>query len=395
MIPIGTDYRMRIRPWVNYALVAANVALYLLGYNGAGANAFPDINALMLHPQAPRLEQFFSSMFMHAGLAHLLGNMVFLWVFGNALNDRLGHAAYLGFYLAGGILAGIGYVLLSGRAPVLGASGAISAVTGAYLVLFPRVRVTVLMILVYVLMPIELSSLVFLAFQFVWNLFYSFAGAGGNVAYIAHSSGYVFGIAVAAGLLAARLLPRDGFDLLSLVSGGRRRAKFRRMVNRGYDPFGAGVATGGPHTRRVRSRSAPRDRSDTPSQREQQLRRDIVDARNRHDLPAAAELYLQLVQISDKAVLPRAAQLDVANQLMAGERYPAAADAYERFQQHYPRYEHMGDIDLMLGIIYGRYLHDDERAEQKLRRAVETLDDDRKRRLAASDLDAVRERRRG
>ena len=363
MIPIGTNYRMRRRPWVNYALVAVNVVVYVLGWNGARAN-LAEMLPYLLHPESPRLYQFFSSMFMHGSLGHLLGNMVFLWVLGNAMNDRFGQAGYLAFYLGGGMLAGIGYLLLSPNAPVLGASGAISAVTGAYLVLLPRVRVTLLAFLFYVIMPLEVSSLLFLGFQLVWNFLMSFSdisgiGAGGGVAYVAHSSGYLFGIVVAAGMLAARLLPRDPFDLLSLLQGWRRRGQYRRMVNRGFDPFRGAARParerwGGPSRRVAAKRVDASERSDTPQGRELTLRKEIAEACARHDTATAAQKYLDLIQIAEGAVLAQPQQLDVANHLMAAEQYPAAADAYERFLRHYPTYEHAGDIQLMLGIIYGQ-----------------------------------------
>ena len=123
-------------------MLVLNVALFFAGYNATTPRQRMLIDHWMLQPQAPQLHQFFSCMFLHADTVHLLGNMVFLWVFGSAVNDKLGHAGYAAFYLAGGVIAGVGYVLLSGVAPALGASGAIAAVTGAFLVLFPRVRVT-------------------------------------------------------------------------------------------------------------------------------------------------------------------------------------------------------------------------------------------------------------
>ncbi len=394
MIPIRTDYRMRHTPWANYALLAGNVLLYVLGFNGGH---IARVQAYLLYPDSPQLHQFFSAMFLHENFWHLFGNMVFLWVFGNAINDRFGHPAYLAFYLAGGVLAGIGYVLLAGRAPVLGASGAISAVTGAYLVLFPRVRVTLLAFFLYVIMPIEVSSLIFLAFQAIWNAVMSLSalgGAGGGVAYAAHSSGYAFGIVVAAVMLATRVLPRDAFDLPNLIRNWRRRGRFRRVVSDGYDPFrftpAAGVAP--QRARRIRATSVTADTPDTPAGRELQLRREIAEACNRHDVPAAAELYLQLVQIAEDAVLSQPQQLDVANQLMANQQYPAAADAYERFLSHYRTYEHIGDIYLMLGVIYGRYLHQYARAEEILKRAIERLRDPAKLQLAKGDLAAVRAR---
>ncbi|MCD6378262.1 MAG: rhomboid family intramembrane serine protease, partial [Planctomycetes bacterium] len=153
MIPIGTDRKLKHTPWINYALVAINVFVFV--FLQRARSDLPALRIYLLHPNEPELFQFVACMFMHGGWGHLIGNMIFLWVFGNPVNDRLGHVGYLAFYLAGGIFAGIGYVLLSGTAPVLGASGAISAVTGAFLVLFPRVRVMVLLFLFYLLVPIE------------------------------------------------------------------------------------------------------------------------------------------------------------------------------------------------------------------------------------------------
>ena len=127
------------------------------------------------------------------------------------------------------------------------------------------------------------------------------------------------------------------------------------------------------------ARTVGRAEGDTPSAREMVLRREIASACLAHDLPAAAEKYLQLVQIADDAVLARQNQLDVANQLMAGEQYPAAADAYERLLRHYPNYESSADIYLMLGLLYGRYLHQYDRAEQYLTSAMQGLQDSRKR----------------
>lgn len=395
-IPIRTDYRMTHRPWVNYALVAVNVMVFVLGYRGDNMAIRP----WMLTPDSPRLAQFFTSVFLHADIVHLLGNMVFLWVFGNALNDRFGHLAYLAFYLAGGVLAGVGYLLLAGRAPVLGASGAIAAVTGAYLVLFPRVRVTVLVIL-YFITTWQVSSLLFVGFQVVYNLLMTMAdsaGKGGGVAYAAHSSGYVFGMLVAAGLLLLKVLPRDAMDLLSLFAQSQRRQRYRRMVSQGYDPFkGTGPGRPGAQSsgagRWVDTKTVRSDRPDTQVAREFELRRDISAACSRHDLAAAAEKYLQLVQIAEDAVLSRQNQLDVANQLMAAEQYPAAADAYERLLRHYHAHEHIADIHLMLGLLYGRYLHRYDQAERNLSRAIETLHDARKLEMARNELQAVRHRR--
>ena len=393
-IPIRTDYRMSHKPWVNYGLVAANVLVYLLGFNGLHDKL---INDYMLHPDSPQIYQFFTSVFLHANFWHIAGNMLFLWVFGGPLNDRLGHVAYLAFYLAGGVLASLGFVLLAGgSSPLLGASGAISAVTGAYLVLLPQIRLTVLMVFYYIT-TFTLSSLYFVGFQFVYNILMTVTGTGGTVAVEAHSSGYVFGIAVGFFLLATKLVPRDQTDLLSMISHARRRGRYRRMVSQGYKPFQSDAGTRGAESskqgRWVDARSVRSEPSDTEQARELGLRQEIASACARHDMVEAARKYLQLVQIAEDAVLSRQAQLDVANQLMSQEQYPAAADAYERFLNHYGAFEHSADIHLMLGLIYGRYLHQYDRAEHYLTLAATNLTDESKAAMARTELDAARRRR--
>jgi len=392
MIPIRTDYRMRHTPLANYALLAANVLLFIAGYNGSTPVSDARISQFLLDPERPELYQFFSSMFLHGDVMHLAGNMLFLWVFGNAINDRFGHVGYLAFYLAGGLVAGMGYVVLAGRAPVLGASGAISAVTGGYLMLFPRARVT-LLFWFYIITTFEVSSLVFLMFEFIYNLWMSMPHMrGGGVAYVAHSSGYVFGIVIAAGLLALKVLPRSPFDLLGLLGSANRRSRFRRMVAKGYDPFSQVAATGRPGSKRWVQATRLDTETDPKKVREAQLRREISDACSRHDLAAAAGRYVELSQLAGGAVLSEPNQLDVANQLMAQERHAEAAEAYELFLRHYGAYEHIGDIHLMLGLLYGRYLGQYDRAARRLERAIELLSDARKVELARGDLENVRSR---
>ncbi len=389
---------MAHKPWVNYLLIGLNLAAFAMSFRWLMGRSTLPIERLFLDPNDLHLYQFFTAIFLHAGVAHLVGNMIFLWVFGNAVNDRLGHVGYLAFYLGGGVLAGVGYILMGGQSPVLGASGAISAVTGAYLVLLPRARVMLLM-WYFLVTTFEVSSLYFLLFQFLFNLWLSLTPslshvAESGVAYAAHSSGYVFGIAVTAGLLALRLLPRDPLDLLNLIRAARRRAHYRRMVRAGYDPFSFTPRPPvHPPTRQVDAGAIPPAPAETPGALEAQLRRQIDEAWRRHDLSEAAAKYLQLLQVAEGAVLPQEQQLDVANHLMAVEQHPAAADAYERFLKHYGNYEHIADIYLMLGLLYGRYLHQYDQAEQMLQKAIETLKDERKLQWARADLEALRRRR--
>jgi len=141
------------------------------------------------------------SMFLHGGLVHLGGNMLFLWVFGNNIEDRLGRVRYLLFYLVAGLVATASYVAVdpSSPVPMIGASGAIAGVMGAYLVWFPRVRIRTLVIIVVIPLLFDLSAFWLLAFWLVSQFFIS---PSSGVAWVAHVGGFAFG-AIVALLLAA------------------------------------------------------------------------------------------------------------------------------------------------------------------------------------------------
>ena len=153
--------------------------------------------------QAPWWVTLFTSMFMHASLIHLAGNMLFLWIFGNNIEDSMGAARFIGFYLLGG-LAAIGAQTLvdpNAAVPTVGASGAIAAVLGGYALLYPRARVITVVFIIIFFTIIELPALVVLGFWIllqVWLGASQFgpeaAGGGGGVAYFAHIGGFLFGL---------------------------------------------------------------------------------------------------------------------------------------------------------------------------------------------------------
>lgn len=384
LIPIRTDYRFKKIPWVNYSIIAANVLLFLMGANGSTPHGLAVISPYMLDPHSPSIEQFFTSVFLHANLAHLLGNMLFLWVFGNAINDKFGHVGYLAFYLGGGILAGVGYLLLAGNAPVLGASGAIAAVCGAYLILLPRTNITFILWM-FLIIPLSVPSLYAIALQFAFEIMMTVSGwsgpASGGVAYAAHASGYLFGMVVAMALLAMGMIERDDFDMLHLIQQHRRRQALLREVMKGHDPFGRQA----PVVMRV-TQSQP---ADTRSAAELDLRKKISAAIHCGDYPGAAGFYVKLLEIEPAAVLPRQQQLDISNQLMASRAYKQAAAGYELFVNSYGDYEYIGDIYLMLGLLYCRYLHSEEQARRNLALAMEKLQDESKLRKARQCLEEL------
>ena len=150
----------------------------------------------------PTVVTLFTSMFMHGGLLHLAGNMLFLWIFGNNVEDSMGPARYIAFYLAGGLVALGAQTLVAPEAqvPTIGASGAVAGVLGGYALLYPRARVITLVLIIFFITFVELPALLVLGF---WFLFQVLAGAadlggpiseGGGVAYFAHIGGFVFGL---------------------------------------------------------------------------------------------------------------------------------------------------------------------------------------------------------
>jgi membrane associated rhomboid family serine protease len=370
MIPLRTDSRLRATPWMNWAIIAANVAAFMV------QQKFHLTHALALNARDPSLITFFTYGLLHQNIAHLLSNMLFLYIFGNNVNDKMGHNAYLAFYLAGGIFSGVGYVA-SSVGYVIGASGAVSAVTGAYLVLFPRAHVTLLYYFFYVGV-IEVPSLWFIGFYFAKDLFLNFSGLPSDVAHMAHLSGTVFGFAICFALLSLHLLPRDHFDVVALVKQWNRRRQFRDLTSSGYDPF-----THAPRVKVENRLAEPR----TPQQQKvYELRNQIGEVIYRQDHSKAAALYLQLREADPEQVLSRQAQLDVANQLASEQQYTHAAEAYEMFLRHYKNFEQIEQVELMLGLIYARYLDRYDRAKEYLLRAMAKLHADKELSLAREEL---------
>jgi membrane associated rhomboid family serine protease len=217
VFPIGDDNRDRKTvPIVNYLLIALNIFVYVywqgLGRNDNFTLAYATIPAEILTGQdittesglgvtnIPVFLTLFTSMFMHGGLAHLLGNMLYLWIFGDNVEDALGHVKYLFFYLLCGLLASLSHVfstVVFGQnmyIPSLGASGAISGMLGAYLRLYPGKSVHLWIFFLIVSVPAFISVGIWFAFQVVNGLGALGGEEAGGVAYAAHTGGFVFGM---------------------------------------------------------------------------------------------------------------------------------------------------------------------------------------------------------
>jgi membrane associated rhomboid family serine protease len=236
VLPLYDDNSDRTTtPFVNYALIAANIFVFVflqqLGTNSHFTYAFSTVpleiitgqdvitpSQVLVHPATgqrlliPGLEAtplsvyltLFTSMFMHGGLAHIGGNMLFLWIFGDNIEDRLGHLRYISFYLICGLIASLAHVFTTAALaenqsgmmiPSLGASGAISGVLGGYLLLHPSRRVTVILFRFLTDVPAYIAIGIWFAFQLVNGL--GLLGGGsqqGGVAYAAHIGGFIAGV---------------------------------------------------------------------------------------------------------------------------------------------------------------------------------------------------------
>ena len=208
MIPLRDSNRSSSFPVMTWLLIAANtlVFIYELGLSGGQLERF--VGAYALVPArikaAPLTYGFtiFSSIFMHAGWFHLISNMWVLFIFGDNVEDRMGSLAYLIFYLLSGAAAGVlqTYLTPGSSVPVLGASGAIAGVLGAYIFLFPRARVVTLVPIFFFMSVIEIPALFFLGFWFISQLFAGLASIGAEaaqgVAWWAHIGGFLVGLVV-------------------------------------------------------------------------------------------------------------------------------------------------------------------------------------------------------
>jgi membrane associated rhomboid family serine protease len=387
MIPISTDSPIRRTPLANYTLIALNALVFMVTVSHDGPGLRDGVTPFLLHADEPAVSQFLTYQFLHGDSWHLVGNMIFLWVFGNPVNAAFGHAAYVLFYLAGGVTAGLGFALVSTH-PLLGASGAVAAVTTSYLVLFPRNHVKFIYFFFFIGF-FELPSLLIITAKIiVWdNLVMPSMSGPDNVAYSAHLVGYAFGLTATLLLLLLRALPRDHFDLLALIKRWHQRHTFAEAMR---DPSAQAAAKYGRVARPVTLADAQRA-TPTDAQTDQitAVRTRISDCIADGDLAGAAERYQELLAVDDQQVLPRRQQLDVCNQLYADAGAMQAAAGYEKFLRHYSHAPEASEVRLLLGIIYARDLEQYEAAERHLQDVGGRLTDDRRIEQHRQWLDVV------
>jgi membrane associated rhomboid family serine protease len=201
MIPLRDVIPSRTTPFVTIGIIAINVLAFWFELSLAPGARQAFIRGFGIVPAELAWTTLVSSMFLHGGWLHIIGNMWYLWIFGDNVEDRMGHGRYLVFYLLSGAVAGAAHALINPDSfvPTIGASGAVAAVMGAYFVLFPRSRVLTLIPLFIFIEIIEIPAVFFLGFWFLMQLF---SGAGsiahttgsqGGIAFWAHVAGFLAG----------------------------------------------------------------------------------------------------------------------------------------------------------------------------------------------------------
>ena len=377
LVPVGTDIRLRNPPLANYGLIFVNIVIFLFTHGVGGRLGLAFQEYWTLDAARPLLWQYVTYQFLHGDVWHLVGNMLFLWIFGNAVCDRMGNLPYLFFYLAGGVFAGLVFAYAADN-PMVGASGAIAAVTTAFLALYPRVHVHMLLWVFIFIQSFSVPAMFLIVFKIIlWDNVIAPSidrSTIVNVAYSAHLGGYAFGFLGAMLLLGAGALPRNPFDLISLWARRGERSRDGRMTE-------AGIA------RPVRIEelgSRPLEPLQV-SQRDQ-LRADAIDLVRTHAFAEAAGRYAELRAVDPAAVLPRPAQLELSNYLLQTGQHADAAAAYRAYLAAYPHSADAGQVHLLLGIIFSRHLGDVDTAAAHLSEAVEMIQLESQRELAAQEL---------
>ncbi len=377
MIPIRVSISPRKTPYTNYVLIAANIIIFLLSYHPTpqryGAQSFTEplrawAQAFELTPAQPQMWQFVTYSFLHGNWGHIIFNMYFLYMFGNNVNDKLGHTGYTCFYLAGAVFSGIGHAMLSST-PVLGASGAVAAVTGAYLVLFPKTLITIVYYMIIYFGTMELPAIYFIGLKMI-VIDYFVARSTQGVAYNAHLFGYAYGITATILLLAMGLIPQHYADLLAMIKQTNRRRKYRDVVSGGYDPF-----KGRLQKKNVKGKDVKTEVEKEKDDKASKLRAETISFINQRNLSSAARVYMELTKKDRSQILPERYQLDIANQLMAMNQWECSAQAYENFLANYKNYQYLEQVELMLGILYSRYLRRKDDAIEHLTSASTRLTD--------------------
>ncbi|MBM4035763.1 MAG: rhomboid family intramembrane serine protease [Planctomycetes bacterium] len=381
LVPYGVDNPMRRLPLANWALIAANVAIFHyevpVRYFGFGGTI--DVETYGIVPSRLQWFQPLTSAFLHDNILHLFGNMVFLWTFGNNVNDKLGHWRYLAAYLAFAVLSSLGHAALAtwpvSTYPCFGASGAVFGVVGAYLTFHPINDVRVFYFIFFVMGTFRCSAYWIIGFFVAWDFYRAVSGTYGAVAVMGHLAGFAAGAALGLLLLRRNWVERDDYDLLSRLSGRRKAAPGASLLRPRAAQDGA-------------VSEAERANRAAVAQARAALRSQVEGGQ----LESAGATYLEFLKAFPGEALDEQPHVEVANWLLRAGREADAAAAFHHFARTHPKHAQAPNALYSAGILYGQNLGQGARGSALLRETAPRLSDPAKARRAldvANALDAA------
>jgi membrane associated rhomboid family serine protease len=376
-IPFGTDRTPKQSPVITPAIVVINMAVFAIVLvfareSGQGIEQTIDMGAFD-STRPWRIWTFLTCLFLHDpnDVFHVIFNMIFLWVFGCAVEDRMGRIGFTIFYLCGGFASVLvqwaASAIQGDPTSMIGASGAVMAVTGAFVALFPRARVRMLFFLILigvVWVPAMVVVGIFFALDVLGQMT-DFLGMGSsNTAYFAHIGGSLFGFGTAFMLLMTGILKHDDFDIFYLFKQSRRRAEMRAAVaGTAGGPWASASADTG---RRLAANMKKRKATPEEPPEIRHARADIARLIREHDQPEAARRYASILKEHPEITLPAEQQLDVASTFFAQESFSEAAQAYELYLKRFKSERRRTETALLLAVLYVRKAPNPTRAREIL-----------------------------
>jgi membrane associated rhomboid family serine protease len=383
LIPIGDEPHEPGTAWVNHGLIAANVLVMILV---GGWQETPEFVKVIKRwgylPSEPRVDTLFSSLFLHGGMLHLFGNMLFLWIFGDNVEARLGHARYLVAYLATGAAATLTYgaVHPDGTQHLIGASGAISGVQGMYFLGFPKNRVRVLVFFIFILQVVHVPARWIIGFWFVVNdLIPMLTGRhiSDNVAHAAHLGGFAAGIATY--LLLKPWLREAERRAAGIATGGA--TFFAGTGARGWgksaDPYAGG-----------RTRPPPDwGTAPPPGLAPEEA---ILALWQGGRFTEAAQVLADRLRTGRPPSLPETEYFRLCVYLYERGQFDDARRAFHAFLAAHPRSRNAPAASFALGMIYARRDHDPAHARPFLEQALRAHPDPAVREQARQEIENLR-----
>jgi membrane associated rhomboid family serine protease/tetratricopeptide (TPR) repeat protein len=377
ILPIGDDNPKAKVPWVHYGILAVNVLVYLNMVRLSGPRVGQFIDNWGLVPKDLNGVNLISSLYVHGSLDHIFGNMLFLWIVGDNVEDRLGHGRYFVFYHAAGVLASLVHVWINPLSdiPLVGASGAVSGVMGAYAVFFPRAKIKIWYFVIFHMSVAYVSAMWAVGLYFIYQvLFLLLAGArgGGGVAYGAHVGGLLFGIGVALILRKTFLKAPD---------------TVRRIVSVGSGATG-GVAIQ-PGDKEAWRNVQWLQPELGPSHGPLDSNAEIAAALTAGALPMAYQHFMQATSGYQPVSLEPLTLMRLGQELLLAGRYSPAARVYEVMVDTFPEDDGAPEAAFRLGTILCRELGDYRRARAYLQQALQTHRDAQRQRRIADELKLI------